>query len=187
MKLSRLLLISAVFCLPACEKIKNLAGSVGKATPVNEPASAWSGPLVSEIEESAYEKFPYKSGRVVIIDFYADWCGPCRQLGPILDSIAPEHGGKVLVGRVNVDKLKQIAAKEGVNGIPDVRIYREGKLVDQFVGCPDESEVRRRIKAQTEGLPELPAANEATGKAKREEPVAKPMSKDWMPPGLKRR
>ena len=93
-------------------------------------------------------------GKVVVIDFYADWCGPCRKLGPILDQIASEHGGKILVGKVNVDQNRELASSEGVRGIPDVRIFRDGREVDRFVGLPGESEVRRRLEVHLKGLPE---------------------------------
>jgi putative thioredoxin len=126
-------------------------------------------------------------GRVVIVDFHAEWCGPCRQLGPILEKIANEKQGLVLVGKVNVDHNKQLAADEGVRGIPDVRIYRDGKLVDKFVGLPSEGDVRQRIESQLKGLPPIaPAAAEST-KSKTAEPVTTPMSKDWLPDGMKRR
>ena len=109
----------------------------------------------------------------------ADRCPPCRKLSLILDKVVLEHQGKVLVGRINVDKSSKLAASEGASSIPDVRIYREGKLVDKFVGCPEENDVRERIAAQVKGLPELPK--------KAGDSVTKPMAKDWVPSGLKRR
>jgi thioredoxin len=175
-----------VLCFsPSCEKVRDLTANTSKPKHPIQPASEWKGTAITELSEADYETFPYKAGRVVIIDFYADWCGPCRQLAPILDSIALEHKGKVLVGKVNIDKLPNLASKEGVNGIPDVRIYREGKLAEKFRGCPPESEVRRMVQAQVQGLPDLPAAtNNAPAKNQK---ALTPMSKDWLPPGMQRR
>lgn len=149
------------------------------------PAAASNGSWVSEIPEGAYDSFPLQAGKVVVVDFYADWCGPCRQLAPILDRIASEHGGSVVIGKVNIDKSSQLASQEKVRSIPDVRIYRDGKRVDQFIGLPEESEVRRRIESHLAGLPALAA--DATAKPQSAEPLTRPMSKDWMPPGVKRR
>ena len=185
MKFPLLLLATALVSLPSCDKVRSLTGNLGKKTAA-APAKAFAGELVSEISESGFEALRQQPGRVVLIDFYADWCGPCRRLGPVLHDIAIEQKGLVLIGKVNVDNSHDFAAKSGVEGIPDVRIYRDGKEVDRFVGMPSEAEVRRRIAKQLEGLPPLPV--EAADPApKPVEPVTQPMSKDWLPPGMQRR
>lgn len=183
-----LLLASLALCgLSSCDKAGTLARQLGeKAGPV-PAATPHAGPLVSEIPQGAYSTFPMQRGRVVIVDFHAEWCGPCRQLGPILEKIANEKQGLVLVGKVNVDHNQRIAADEGVRGIPDVRIYRDGKLMDKFVGLPSESDVRRRIENQLKGLPPIAKAAAESAKTKTAEPVTTPMSKDWLPAGMKRR
>ena len=71
---------------------------------------------------------------VVLVDFYADWCGPCRKLKPTVHAIADEYSGKVGVLAVNVDKNKDLASHHGVSGIPDVRIFRAGEQAEQIVG-----------------------------------------------------
>jgi thioredoxin len=182
-----LLAVFALCGLSSCDKARTLAKQLGKKEEPIPAATPHSGALVSEISQGSYNTFPMQRGRVVIVDFHAEWCGPCRQLGPILEKIANEKQGLVLVGKVNVDHNKQLAADEGVRGIPDVRIYRDGKLVDKFVGLPSESDVRQRIESQLKGLPPVaPAAAEST-KSKTAEPVTTPMSKDWLPNGMKRR
>lgn len=184
MNLFPLLAIAALGVLSSCEKVKDLAGRIGKPS---APAAPFAGPLVSEISESDFDSFVAQPGRVVIVDFYADWCGPCRQLAPILDQIATEKRGTVLVGKVNVDKSGALAARHGVQGIPDVRIFRDGKQVDQFVGLPGESVVRSKIEALAKGLQAPPPAAAGAGKAEAGKPLAQPMSKDWLPPGMQRR
>ena len=173
--------ILMTLALPSCDKARELAGSFsGKAS--SRPPVAYAGSLVADLDSSSYSKFPDQPGRVVLVDFHADWCGPCKKLGPILEQIARENHGLVLVGKVNVDTHKDIAAKEGVGGIPDVRVYRDGKLIDKFVGAPGEAQLREKIKGYTEGLQPVPAAPAATAGS---QPT--PMSKDWLPPGMSRR
>lgn len=186
MKFSLLLVVAAIAGLSSCDKVRNLAGNIGDKSPA-APAKPYAGELVSEITESGFDALRQQPGRVVLIDFYADWCGPCRRLGPVLHDIATEQQGLVLIGKVNVDNSHALAAKNGVEGIPDVRIFRDGKEVDRFVGMPSEAEVRRRIAKQLEGLPPLPAEAADPANPKPAEPVTQPMSKDWLPPGMKRR
>jgi thioredoxin 1 len=178
-----LLAIAALAALSSCEKVKDLAGRIGKPSAPAAPAVPYAGPLVSEISESDFDSFVAQPGRLVIVDFYADWCGPCRKLAPILDQIAAGKRGAVLVGKVNVDRSGALAARHGVQGIPDVRIFRDGKQVDQFVGLPGESAVRSKIESLAKGLQAPPPA----GKAEAGEPLSQPMSKDWLPPGMQRR
>lgn len=163
-----------------------MAGRLAKKPAAEAVASTGSGSWVIAIPQGGYDSFRLQPGKVVVIDFYADWCGPCRQLGPILEKIANEHGGKILIGKVNVDDYREIASKEGVQGIPDVRIYRDGGQVDRFVGLPDESEVRRRLEVHLAGLSQsTPAAGGAIPGKPQQDP--QPMSKDWLPPGMQRR
>lgn len=180
-----LLLASAVIVLlPACEKVRNLKNQLKAKSPPSASAKPHVGTLVSEINAGGYDTFCRQPGRVVVIDFHADWCGPCRRLSPILSEIANAQNGLVLVGKINVDREPELASSEGVQGIPDVRIFRDGKQVDRFVGLPDQAEVRRRVESHLKGLT---AKIIDPVKLKPTEPLAQPMTKDWLPPGLKRR
>jgi thioredoxin 1 len=177
----------AISCgLVSCEKAKEIAGRLAKKPAAEVTTPAGTGSWVTAIPEGGYDSFRLQTGKVVVIDFYADWCGPCRQLSPILDKIVSEHSGKIIVGKINVDQNRELASKEGVRGIPDVRIFRDGSEVDRFVGLPDEGEVRRRLEIHTKGLPaHSPAAGEAIPGTP--QPSTQPMSKDWLPPGMQRR
>jgi thioredoxin 1 len=72
----------------------------------------------------------------VVVDFYADWCPPCRMMEPAVEALAEEFAGKVKIGKLNVDHNQEIAIQYGVMGIPTLGLFREGKLVDRLVGYP---------------------------------------------------
>ena len=179
-------LVVGLAALPSCDKAGSLVSMVKDqaATPA-KPAPAYSGALVSELSAAEYPGFSDKPGRVVIIDFHAHWCPPCKKLGPLLDEIARENQGLVLVGKVNVDQCRDIAQREGVQGTPDVRIFRDGKQVDQFVGLPPAEHIKALVAKHTQGLSLDPADPAAPAAAPRE--TITPASKDWLPPGMKRR
>jgi len=73
-------------------------------------------------------------GKLVIVDFWAPWCAPCRAIAPILDKLAQEYPEKLIVGKVNTDEQQQLAVKYGISGIPTVQFYKDGKLIDTFIG-----------------------------------------------------
>ena len=80
-----------------------------------------------------------KSDKTVIVDFYADWCGPCKMLSPILEEISEEYGDKALVGVINVDEQMELAMRFGIQSIPTLYIYKNGELATKQVGyCTKE-------------------------------------------------
>jgi putative thioredoxin len=81
--------------------------------------------------------------RPVLVDFWADWCAPCRMLAPILEKIAAELGGRLLVAKVDTEQEQALAAQLGIRSLPTVRLFRDGQPVDEFMGALPESEVRR--------------------------------------------
>ncbi len=181
-----LLLATLALCaLSSCEKARELAGKMkGKSTHAN---SSQPGEWITQVSAENFDSFRSQPGKVVVIDFYADWCGPCRQLSPILDRIANDNAGVVLIGKINVDQNGGLAATEGVRSIPDVRIFRDGREVDRFVGMPPEDEVRQRIESHTKGLKVAAPATSEGETPPTPEPIIAPSSKDWLPPGMQRR
>lgn len=73
-------------------------------------------------------------GKLMMVDFWADWCGPCKMLAPLIDSLAGQYDGQVLVGKVNVDEEQELAIRYGVMSIPTVIFFKDGKEIDRKVG-----------------------------------------------------
>lgn len=196
MKTHRLFAILALCSLSSCEKARRVATEINEKAAelakASEVAHAFSSEWVTDLSPAEYTSFIEQSGKVVIVDYYADWSSPCQKLAPILDRVATSQGGRVLVGKVNIDQSPDLAAKEGVSSVPDVRIFFDGKEVDRFVGLPSEDEVKQRIEAQAKKVkviePVTPEAEAATEEApKPAQPTITPGSKDWIPPGMQRR
>jgi len=101
---------------------------------------------VLKITSENYKEEVLKSGKPVLIDFYADWCGPCRIMGPIIDKIAEELGEQVKVGKVNVDDNQDLAMEYNVMSIPTIVIIKEGKVEKTFVGVTGKEEIKEAIR-----------------------------------------
>lgn len=92
--------------------------------------------------DQAIEKYP-----LIVFDFWAPWCGPCRLVSPIITQLASELAGKVVFGKVNVDECPRIASTFAIQSIPTIYIFKNGKAVDGFVGAASQSQVRSKIIA----------------------------------------
>lgn len=96
---------------------------------------------VLKISKENFEEEVQKSKKPVLIDFYADWCGPCRMMSPIIDEIAEEKADMIKVGKVNIDENQDLAMEYGVMSIPTIVIIKNGKIEKTFVGVRSKSEI----------------------------------------------
>jgi thioredoxin 1 len=87
------------------------------------------------VSDASFEADVLKSEKTILVDFWADWCGPCRMVSPILDQIADEHGDKIDVVKLNVDDNPQTAAKYQITSIPALKVYKGGEVVKTIIGA----------------------------------------------------
>jgi thioredoxin 1 len=86
-----------------------------------------------------------KAGTPVLVDFWAEWCGPCRAMGPTIDALATDYGEKVTIGKLNVDENPSVTTRYMVRGIPTVMLFKGGELVDQVVGLVDKGSLKQLV------------------------------------------
>lgn len=101
-----------------------------------------------EVTESTFEQDVIQSETPVLVDFWATWCGPCRQIAPILDELAAEYDGKLKIRKVNVDDERALALKYGIMSIPTLLLFKGGEVKDQIIGLVP----KQNIAAKVDGL-----------------------------------
>ncbi|MCM5569800.1 thioredoxin TrxA [Burkholderiaceae bacterium FT117] len=96
---------------------------------------------IQHISDDSFEQEVLKSDLPVLVDYWAEWCGPCKMIAPILDEVARDYGEKVRVVKVNVDENQSVPAKYGIRGIPTLMLFRNGAVVDTKVGALSKSQL----------------------------------------------
>lgn len=103
--------------------------------------------MALEITDANFEEVVGKSDKPVLIDFWAEWCGPCRMVGPVVDDIAKDYEGKAIVGKVDVDSNPGISMKFGIRNIPALLFFKNGEVVDKQIGAVPKSTLTSKLDA----------------------------------------
>ncbi|MCH8157112.1 MAG: thioredoxin [Nitrospinae bacterium] len=100
---------------------------------------------VVSLSADEFESIALKANKPVLVDFWADWCQPCRMVSPTVEEVAREYGSKILVGKLNVDDYPQIAGQYGIRSIPALLLFKNGEVIAQTTGIKSKSELTRMI------------------------------------------
>jgi thioredoxin 1 len=106
-------------------------------------------PLIVTLTQDNFEKEALQSTTPVLVDFWAEWCGPCKMIAPVLDELAGEYQGKVKIGKVNVDEHQGLAAQFRVSSIPTLLVLKNGQIVEQVVGAKSKSFLKASLDRAT--------------------------------------
>ncbi|WP_372754800.1 thioredoxin [Labilibaculum sp.] len=97
------------------------------------------------VNDTNFEEVVLKSDKPVLVDFWAEWCGPCRMVGPIVDELSTDYDGKVVVTKMDVDSCPATSAKYGIRNIPTILFFKGGEIVDKQVGAVPKSSLAEKI------------------------------------------
>ncbi len=103
--------------------------------------------MALEFSDSNFEVAVLNSDKLTVVDFWAEWCGPCRAIGPIIEDLAKEYNGKINVGKLNVDQNPQVSMNYGITSIPAILFIKGGKVVDKQIGAVPKSMIEKKIQA----------------------------------------
>lgn len=104
--------------------------------------------MAVELTDANFEELVLKSDKPVMIDFWAEWCGPCRMVGPVVEEMSKEYEGKAIIGKVNVDHNPGLSGRFGIRNIPTILFLKNGEIVDKSVGAVPKSQLTDKLNKQ---------------------------------------
>ncbi len=104
--------------------------------------------MAIELTDANFDELVLKSDKPVLVDFWAEWCGPCRMVGPVVEELSKDYDGKAVVGKVDVDSNPGISTKYGIRNIPTLLIFKGGEVVDKQVGAVPKSVLAGKLNNQ---------------------------------------
>ncbi len=104
--------------------------------------------MALELTDSNFDELVIKSDKPVLVDFWAEWCGPCRMVGPVVEELAKDYEGKAIIGKVNVDNNPNISMQFGIRNIPALLFFKNGQVVDKQIGAVPKAVLDGKLKAQ---------------------------------------
>lgn len=99
------------------------------------------------INDSNFKELVLDASMPALVDFWAEWCGPCRVIAPIVEELAAEYSGRVVIGKVNVDESNDVPMQYGIRNIPTLLFFKNGELVDKLVGAASKATIEDKLKA----------------------------------------
>jgi len=102
-------------------------------------------PLIVSLTQENFAQQVVQSPVPVLVDFWAEWCGPCKMIAPLLDELAEEYDGKVKIGKVNIDEQQALAAQYGIRAIPTLLLFSKGQVADQIVGARSKRDFKASL------------------------------------------
>jgi thioredoxin 1 len=104
--------------------------------------------MAIELTDANFDELVINSDKPVLVDFWAEWCGPCRMVGPLVEELSKEYDGKAVVGKVDVDSNPGISARFGIRNIPTILFFKGGEIVDKQVGAVPKTVLAGKLDAQ---------------------------------------
>lgn len=103
--------------------------------------------MATEVNEANFEEIVLKSNKPVLVDFWAEWCGPCRMIAPIVEEISKEYADKAVIVKLDVDSNNSISAKYGIRNIPTILFFKNGQVADKLVGAAVKSTLVNKLNS----------------------------------------